>query len=66
MIPDDYLSWLSTSIVMTDPKWTWLKDSLIAELKHRGFKYEQAQQSDPEIIIPDPEPPKIRKIRAID
>jgi len=50
LLPDSYLSWLTTSVVMNDPRWWWLRESLVAELKFRGLNYEMA-------AIPDPEPP---------
>jgi len=46
LVPDSYLSWLSTSIIMTDPRWWWLKESLLAELRHRGMRADLAGQTD--------------------
>jgi len=68
LIPSDYLSWLSTAPMMRDePRWKWLWDSLIAELKFRGLNYEQAATDDPVIEIPDEPVPMLvnsRKIRV--
>jgi uncharacterized protein (DUF3820 family) len=63
LIPTDYLSWLTTSRLMTDARWGWLKESLIAELKYRGLEAQFAATPDPppvEYEIPDR---PIRKIR---
>jgi len=46
LLPDSYLSWLTTTFVMTAPEWRWLKESLIAELKFRGLRYDLAQTAD--------------------
>lgn len=52
IIPDDYLSWLMTAKMMKDPRWTWLRDSVIAELKFRGLRYDLAATDEPEIDMP--------------
>jgi hypothetical protein len=44
--PDDYLSFLTTLNLIRDPKWTWLRDSLLAELSFRGLKAELALLDD--------------------
>ena len=64
LLPDDYLSWLTTAPMMRDPKWKWLWDSLISELKYRGLKYELAETPDPP--IEQPAPSRIRKMRITD
>lgn len=61
LLPDDYLSWLTTAPMMQESKWRWLLDSLIAELKFRGLKYELALTADP-LPVEIPEPPR-RKFR---
>jgi len=45
LIPNPYLSFLTTTHVMTAPEWAWLKDSLLAELRHRGLR-------EPEPLVP--------------
>ncbi len=55
LIPDAYLSWLTTTPILRDAKWWWLKESLEAELKFRGLRADLADTPDPE---PAPEPPK--------
>lgn len=47
LLPVDYLSWLTTSDIMKDPKWGWLKESLIAELRFRGLSFDLAGTEDP-------------------
>jgi uncharacterized protein (DUF3820 family) len=42
LIPDDYLSWLTTAPMIWEPQWSWLRESLIAELKFRGMRYDLA------------------------
>jgi len=67
LLPDDYCSFLTTLPLMRDPKWRWLWDSLIAELKFRGLNYEQAATEDPVVEIPDEPVPMLvcnRKIRV--
>lgn len=46
LIPNEYLSWLTTTFVMRAPEWRWLKDSLIAELKFRDLRYDLADTPD--------------------
>lgn len=53
LIPDAYLSWLTTTVIIRDHKWNWLKQSLIAELEYRGMRYDLAETPDPE---PSPAP----------
>ena len=38
LLPDAYLSFLTTTFVATDPQWKWLKESIMAELRFRGFR----------------------------
>jgi uncharacterized protein (DUF3820 family) len=65
LLPDDYLSWLTTAAMMRDPKWKWLYDSLIAELKFRGLNWEMAATEDPAVEIPDEVPPILVNSRKI-
>lgn len=53
LVPDDYLSWLTTAPMLRESKWKWLYDSLIAELKFRGLRYDLAETVDPVIEIPE-------------
>jgi uncharacterized protein (DUF3820 family) len=48
LVPDDYLSFLTTTCILSDPKWDWLRESLLAELRHRGLRVEGAEGGDPE------------------
>ena len=52
LLPDDYVSWLSTASLLKDPSWAWLKESLIAELKFRGLRADLADTVEPEIAEP--------------
>lgn len=64
LLPDDYLSWLTTLPLVRHEKWKWLYDSLIAELKFRGLKYELAATEDPVVETAEPDlPVKHRKFR---
>lgn len=66
LIPDDYLSWLSAWKGFQDPRWRWLHDSLIAELKFRGLRSDLADTPDPEPIeIPVEPPTKARRCIAL-
>lgn len=47
LIPNDYLSWLTTSDVVKAAQWKWLKDSLMAELRYRGLRADLASTSEP-------------------
>lgn len=40
-IDDGYLSWLSGTDLIRQSNWKWLRDSLRAELQHRGFRTEE-------------------------
>ncbi|HEX8797912.1 MAG TPA: hypothetical protein VF772_04825 [Terriglobales bacterium] len=33
--PDAYLSFLTTTFIMQSEQWTWLRDSVLAELRYR-------------------------------
>lgn len=58
LLPDDYLSWLTTTDLIkntgkyynTRDRWRWLRDSLIAELKFRGYNVESVLVPDPKIV----------------
>ena len=63
LIPDDYLSFLTTAPMMKTPQWKWLWDSVIAELRFRGFNYEMAASEDPVVEIPDAPQKRLRKFR---
>jgi uncharacterized protein (DUF3820 family) len=63
LIPDDYLSWLTTAPMMRTPQWNWLWDSLISELKYRGLNYEQAATEDPPVPAPVQQVGIRRKVR---
>lgn len=61
LIPDGYLSFLTTLPLLFDRKWKWLKDSLDSELRFRGLRADLAG-------TPDPPPQEIKEepIRRID
>ena len=63
LLPADYLSWLTTAPMMREPRWKWLWDSLISELKFRGLNYEQAETEDPPMPAPIQPPALRRKFR---
>jgi uncharacterized protein (DUF3820 family) len=44
LVPDDYLSFLTTTVILQDSKWDWLRESLLAELRHRGFRADLADE----------------------
>jgi uncharacterized protein (DUF3820 family) len=46
LIPDAYLSWLTTFKPMWKPEWRWLCDSLVSELKFRGLRFDLAATED--------------------
>jgi uncharacterized protein (DUF3820 family) len=54
LLPDAYLSWLTTAPMLSDPKWWWLKESLLAELRFRGLRQDLADTEDPVIEIEEP------------
>jgi uncharacterized protein (DUF3820 family) len=47
LIPDDYLSWLTSTDIIVSPRWSWLKESLMAELRYRGLRADLAATSEP-------------------
>lgn len=63
LVPDDYLSWLTTAPMMRDEKWRWLYDSLISELKWRGLRYDLARTED--VPVETPVPTNGRKFRFV-
>ena len=52
LIPDDYLSWLTTAPMMREEQWRWLWDSLIAELKWRGYDLAHTEEPMVEPVLP--------------
>lgn len=46
LLPDDYLSFLTSIALMQDPKWKWLKDSVLSELRFRGLRADLADAPD--------------------
>lgn len=86
-LPDAYLSWLVDARgrqadhsavlgqayppILADPRWRWLLDSVLSELKHRGLRADLALEDllaepMPEPVLPvntlhlfEPEPPPI-------
>jgi hypothetical protein len=54
LLPDAYLSWLSSFAALKDPSWWWLKESLHAELRFRGLREDLADTAEPEPIEPKP------------
>jgi len=53
LIPSDYLSWLTTTPMLQEARWKWLHDSVIAELKFRGYEHALADSIDPVVPISD-------------
>jgi uncharacterized protein (DUF3820 family) len=51
LLPDDYLSWLTTTEIIKAEQWRWLRDSLIAELKFRGYNVESVLLPDRKIVV---------------
>lgn len=51
LIPDSYLSWMTTSAIVKDPQWWWIKESVLAELRYRGFRADLADTQDPDAPI---------------
>jgi uncharacterized protein (DUF3820 family) len=64
-LPDDYLSWLTTSAVKEGSRWWWLRESLLAELRFRGLNVKG-------VLLPDAQPvplplavvPRTRRFRV--
>ena len=66
LLPNDYISWLTTSAIMKDDKWWFLKESLMAELRFRGLRADLADTEDPAPVeIPDQPKPDL-PLRMID
>jgi uncharacterized protein (DUF3820 family) len=61
LLPDDYLSWLTTSVMMTEQRWWWLRVSVLAELKHRGLHWEGAALAD--VVAAEAEQPATFGVR---
>ena len=51
LLPDDYLSWLTTWEPIKSEKWKWLRDSVIAELKFRGYNVTAVLVPDRQIVV---------------
>ena len=54
LLPDGYLSWMTT--ILSDDRWRWLKDSLVAELRFRGLRADLADSGDVPQVEAEPEP----------
>ena len=64
LLPEPYLSWLTTTPMMRDPKWKWLLDSLVAELEFRGLNVEGMFSKDVAVPVQvEEENEPIRKFR---
>ena len=63
LLPDAYLSWLTTAPMLRDQKWWWLKESLIAELRFRGLRHDLADTPDQPAAEPAPLVKASRKFR---
>lgn len=61
LLPDSYISFLTTTAIMKEEKWWWLRESLIAELKFRGLRHDLADTEEPKPPAPEPRP--VRKFR---
>jgi uncharacterized protein (DUF3820 family) len=63
LLPDAYLSFLTTLPFLAKPCWLWLRSSVVAELHARGLRGDLAD-------VPDPFPPppllEVETRRAID
>jgi uncharacterized protein (DUF3820 family) len=66
LLPDAYLSWLSGWTVLRSPKWKWLHDSLLAELKFRGLRADLADTAEPQSSPVDAPIRPIKTQRAVD
>ena len=56
LLPDDYLCWIATSDLIqgegefgkeSRDRWAWLRESLEAELKWRGFNVKTVEDDEP-------------------
>ena len=63
LLPDSYLSFLTTLPMLKQENWHWLWESLIAELKFRGLKYDLAGTDDP--VVEENFVPHGRKFRVV-
>ena len=68
VVPDAYLSWLTSTPMLREKRWRWLRDSVIAELKFRGLRWDLAETDEPvseydEPVTVIPEPRADRKVR---
>lgn len=61
LLPDSYISWLTSTPILKDPRWHYLKASLLAELKFRGLREDLADIPDPAPVLLPVRP--IRKLR---
>ena len=52
MLPDNYLSFLTTIPLMREPQWKWLLESLLAELRFRGLNVQGLFQPDMTVELP--------------
>lgn len=57
LLPDAYLSWLTTTSILKEKRWGWLAESLLAELRFRGLRADLADTADP-VPTEEPEAPK--------
>lgn len=44
LLPDAYLSFLTTIPFFNSPDWKWLRDSILSELRFRGFSTESLER----------------------
>jgi hypothetical protein len=59
-IPDHYLSWLAAGPrvcpILWQPEWAWLRESVLAELRFRGFRADLAgtlvEATDCDAVVP--------------
>lgn len=66
LLPDSYLSFLTTIPLMRSPQWKWIWDSVIAELKFRGMREDLAATEEPLVELPVRVPPRTsRKFRMV-
>ena len=51
LLPNDYLSWLTTTDILKARRWGWLRESLLAELRFRGFNVGVAVDVDVDVDV---------------
>jgi hypothetical protein len=55
-VPSDYLSWLWGTVedggVLSAPEWRWVKDSVEAEMRHRGLNVPKPQPAQTPLVCP--------------